>query len=225
MKIGVIGSGNMGRCMGIAFAEQGHTVFFGARRAEQAREAAKLAGAAASAGTNDEAAQFADLLLWTVREIDPALVLADASVLRGKVLVDINNNGTRADGGIGPLGEPLAVKLQRANPGAAVVKAFNTLPQEVFAVPKEELRARAVSVFVAGDDEAAKQLVSGLVSDLGFTAVDLGPLAAANAAEALGDIVRVVLRRGAPLHSAISVQVLPRADAARLGGRQASKLK
>ena len=215
----------MGRSMGIAFAEQGHTVYFGARRAEQAQQAAALAGYGANAGTNDEAARFGEVLLWTVREIDPALVFTDISMLNGKILIDLNNNETRADGGIGPEGEALAVKMQRANPNTTVVKAFNTLPQEVFAVSKAELQAKSVSVFTAADDEVAKETVRGLVEDLGFTAIDLGPLAAAKAAEALGDIVRVVLRRGVPLHSAISVQILPKTDASRFGGRQASNLK
>lgn len=225
MKIGVIGSGNMGRSMGVALAHQGHTVLFGARRAEQAEQGASLAGGTAQSGSNDEAASFGDVLLWTVREVDPTLVLADASVLDGKILIDLNNNETRSDGGVGPQGEALAVKLQRANANTAVVKAFNTLPQEVFAVPKAELQARAVSVFLAGDDDAAKQTVRGLAEDLGFTAIDLGPLAAAGAAEALGDIVRMVLRRGIPLHSAISVQTLLQPDTTRFGGRQSSKLK
>lgn len=225
MRIGVIGSGNMGRAMGVALAAKGHTVFFGARRAEQAKEAASLVGEAAQSGTNEEAVAFADVLLWTVRETDPTQVVSDHSVLTGKILVDLNNNENRSDGGVGPQGEALAVRLQRANANAIVVKAFNTLPQEVFAVPKEELEERSVSVFIAADDETAKQKVTSLVRDLGFTPIDLGPLSAASAAEALGDLVRVVLRRGIPLHSAISVQVLSKVDTNRFGGRQASKLK
>jgi prephenate dehydrogenase len=59
MKIGIIGSGNMGRSLGILWAEQQHQVFFGARTAEQGQAVAALAGQGTQGGTNDAAAVFA----------------------------------------------------------------------------------------------------------------------------------------------------------------------
>jgi predicted dinucleotide-binding enzyme len=55
MKIGIIGSGNMGRSLGIAWTELGHDVFFGGRDPEQVRQAAALTHGKARSGTNDEA--------------------------------------------------------------------------------------------------------------------------------------------------------------------------
>ena len=54
MKIGIIGSGNMGRGLGILWAEQGHEVFFGARTAEKGKAVADSAGQGTQGGTNDE---------------------------------------------------------------------------------------------------------------------------------------------------------------------------
>jgi 8-hydroxy-5-deazaflavin:NADPH oxidoreductase len=67
MKIGIIGSGNMGRSLGILWAEQGHQVFFGARTLEKGRAIADAAGQGTQGGTNDQAAAFGEVLLYSVR--------------------------------------------------------------------------------------------------------------------------------------------------------------
>ena len=90
MKIGIIGSGNMGRSLGILWAEQGHQVFFCARTSEKAKAVAAFAGHETQGGTNDEAATFGDVLLYTVRGVHPAEVLSSIDVLTGKILIDPN---------------------------------------------------------------------------------------------------------------------------------------
>ena len=64
MKIGIIGSGNMERSIGILWAEQEHEVFFGSREAEKERSIAKFAQHGTQARTNEEAAAFADVLFY-----------------------------------------------------------------------------------------------------------------------------------------------------------------
>ena len=91
MKIGILGSGNMGRSLGKLLAEQKHEVFFGARTAEKGQVVAKSAGNNTQGGTNDEAATFGDVLLYTIRGINPAEVLTSIDVLNGKILIDCNN--------------------------------------------------------------------------------------------------------------------------------------
>lgn len=71
MRIGIIGSGNMGRSLGILWAEQGHEVFFGSREAAKGQAVAEFAGRGTQGGTNDEAAAFAEVILWTARGILP----------------------------------------------------------------------------------------------------------------------------------------------------------
>jgi hypothetical protein len=86
MKIGIIGTGNMGRVLGGRWALAGHNVFFGARRLEAAQEARALALAGGAehvdAGGNDDAAAFGECLLYCLRGVDPATVFSNTSVRR-----------------------------------------------------------------------------------------------------------------------------------------------
>lgn len=169
MKIGIIGSGNMGRVLGVRFAQLGHEVMFGARRANQAIDAAELAGHHATAGSNDDAAAFGDVLIWTMRETDPAAVLTAPSRLDGKTIIDVNNRdyGNDVRQGIW-FGKAIAERLQSAAPKAAVVKAFNTIAMESFAASPANLREAGAQTFIAGESAAAKAQVSDLATELGF---------------------------------------------------------
>jgi predicted dinucleotide-binding enzyme len=131
MKIGIIGSGNMGRSLGILWAE-GHQVFFGARDAAKGLSVADFAGHDTQGGTNDEAAAFGDVLLYTVRGVNPAEVLSSTDVLSGKILIDCNNFEIPEGFAYPPIVQSLAEKLATEVPNARVVKAFNTFSQEVF---------------------------------------------------------------------------------------------
>ena len=227
MKIGIIGTGNMGRSLGILWAEQGHQVFFGAREADKAEAAAKLAGRGARHGTNDEAASFGEAVFYSARGVHPDAVLSDIHALDGKVVMD-SNNGSIPDGfAYEPITVSLAETLQAQIPAAHVVKAFNTMSQETFELSPEPLRQQRVSVFVAGDNEAARQTVMGLAEQIGFVPMDCGGLRNARLIEGLGDFIRFVMigqEQGA--YTAISVYPLPQPQrATRLGGRQATQLK
>ncbi|MCC5668186.1 NAD(P)-binding domain-containing protein [Nostoc sp. CHAB 5784] len=90
MKIGIIGSGNMGRSVGILWTERGHEVFFGSREAEKGEAHAELAGHGAKGGTNDEAAAFADVIFYGVREL-PSKVFSSTEVLANKILIVITH--------------------------------------------------------------------------------------------------------------------------------------
>ncbi|MEM7360773.1 MAG: NAD(P)-binding domain-containing protein, partial [Pseudomonadota bacterium] len=91
MNIGIIGTGNMGRALGILWAEQGHSIVFGARTIEKAERAATLAGGNARAASNREAAIASDVLLYTARGIHPEIVVGEESLLDGKIMIDCNN--------------------------------------------------------------------------------------------------------------------------------------
>lgn len=226
MKIGVVGTGNMGRSLGILWAEQGHSVFFGARDVGKAEAAARLAGHEAKHGTNDEAATYGEAVFYAARGIHPNEVLTDTHVLDGKIVIDSNNGSIPDDFAYEPITVSLAETLQAQVPNAHVVKTFNTVSQETFELAPEPLRDQQVSLFVAGDDEAARQTVMGLAEQIGFAPVDCGRLRNARLIEGLGDFIRFVMigqERGP--YTAISVHPLPQTQrAARLGGRQASKL-
>ncbi|MGB8700504.1 MAG: NAD(P)-binding domain-containing protein [Thermosynechococcaceae cyanobacterium] len=225
MKIGIIGSGNMGRSLGILWAEQGHQVFFGARTAEKGQAVAALAGRGAAGGTNDEAAAFGDVLLYSARGIDPAEVLASTAVLTGKILIDPNNSSIPADFAYEPIVKSLAENLAEQVPQAIVVKAFNTMGQEVFELAPAPLKEHQVSVFVASDDANAKQTVMQLAEEIGFVAIDSGGLRNARLLEGVADFVRfLAIGQLQNFYTTISVKVLPAAEQIRLGGRQTSNL-
>lgn len=88
-------------------------------------------------------------------------VLAAAGPLDGVVLIDATNNLS---------GGPDSAALAALVPGARVVKAFNTVFSPFFAAPP----VPAASLVLSGDDAAAKELVAGLVRDIGFEPVDAG---------------------------------------------------
>ncbi|MDJ0635974.1 MAG: NAD(P)-binding domain-containing protein [Xenococcaceae cyanobacterium MO_188.B29] len=87
MKIGILGSGNMGRSLGILWAEQKHEVFFGARTTEKGKAVAESAGNNTQGGTNDEAAAFGDVLLYTIRGINPTEVLTKTLLIQRSIIL------------------------------------------------------------------------------------------------------------------------------------------
>ncbi len=226
MKIGIIGSGNMGRALGILWAEQGYEVFFGARTAEKGKALADIAGHNTQGGTNDEAAAFGEVLLYTVRGVNPAEVLTTIALLDRKILIDCNNSEIPAEFAFLPITKSLAEKLAEEVPNARVVKAFNTIPLEVFELAPQPLQNYKVSVFVASDDEVARTTVMSLAQAIGFVPINTGGLRNARQLEGLGDVVRLLaISQNLGSYTTLSVNVLPPTTQQRLGGRQPSSLK
>lgn len=226
MKIGIIGTGNMGRSLGILWAEQGHEVFFGARTTEKGQDLAASAGHKIQGGSNDEAAAFGAVLLYTVRGVNPSEVLSSVSILDDKILIDCNNQEIPENFAYPTIIRSLAEKLAAEVPAARVVKAFNTMAQELFELAPDPLKNYHVSVFVASDDESAKQTVMQLAQEIGFQAIDCGELRHARLIESAGDLIRLLMiRQQLGSYATLSVRSLPSAQTQRLGGRQASNLK
>jgi NADPH-dependent F420 reductase len=225
MKIGILGSGNMGRSLGILWAEQKHEVFFGARTAEKGKAVAESVGNNIQGGTNDEAAAFGNVLLYTIRSVNPSDVLTSVDVLDGKILIDCNNYEIPENFAYLPIEYSLAEQLASEVPQAHVVKAFNTMAQEVFELSPQPLKEYNVSVFVAGDNEDARNIVMNLAADIGFAPVDCGELRFARLLEGLGDFIRyLIIGQKLGAYTTISVETLPEAENERLGGRQSSSL-
>jgi 8-hydroxy-5-deazaflavin:NADPH oxidoreductase len=186
MRIGILGSGLMGGKLGTLFACAGHDVVFSYARDQKklerlAREAAKNA----RAGTPADAAQNADALLLAVNWPRLDDVLRHAGDLDGKVIITcslpMNEENTELVIGRTSSGaEELAKRLPRAR----IVAAFNTVPSEVlFDVYKARRKATRPSIVYCGDDRRANKLAATLIRDVGFDAVDAGPLAIARYTE------------------------------------------
>ena len=168
-KIGIIGDGNVGGALARGLKRAGRDV-----RAVGKDKAAIR-----------DTASWADIVLLAV----PFAVIDDVvnevgNSLAGKTLVDVTNaldaNMALAVGFTTSGAEDLQKKL----PKARVVKAFNT--QFAQHMDSGKLGDQPLTVFVAGDDAAAKSEVTDLASAIGFEVVDAGPLANARLLEPLG---------------------------------------
>jgi predicted dinucleotide-binding enzyme len=225
MKIGIIGSGNMGRSLGVVWSELGHEVFFGARNLEQARAAAALTNGKARFGSNDEAAAFGDVLLYSLRGVSPSDALAQVSSLENKVLIDLNNSEIPPDFAYEPITISLAEKLQQQIPRARVVKAYNTFPQEIIELFPAKIRQFKIATFVASDDQAALNIVLELSREIGLDPIDCGPLRRARLIEGVADFIRYLLIGGGKPDANLAIVDVPDVERPRLGGRQPSSLK
>ena len=221
MRIGIIGSGNMGRSLGILWAEQGHQIYFGSRSKEKGEAVADLAGNSTQGGTNDEAVAFGEVLLYTIRGVNPAEVISNIEILSGKVLIDCNNFEIPEGFAYPSIEQSLAEKLASEVPKARVVKAFNTMAQEVFELAPTPLKDYNVSCFVAGNDEEARNIVMKIAEDIGFNPVDCGGLRNARLLEGMGNFIRfMIIGQKLGSYATVSVNMLPTAQQQRLGGRQ-----
>src|SRR5919197_5307855 len=86
MKIGIIGTGNMGRALGLRWARAGHEVLFGSRDLNKAGAIAANGSGSAQAGDFDAAAAFGDVILYTIRDSFPSSVLKERQALAGKIV-------------------------------------------------------------------------------------------------------------------------------------------
>jgi len=193
MRMGVLGTGMVGRAIATKLADLGHEVKMGSRTAanESAAEWVASAGAGASQGTFADAAADGELVFnCTAGEASlAALESAGAENLAGKVLVDVSNALDHSRGM--PPGlftssfDSLGEQIQRAFPDTRVVKALNTVNCEVMVEPSKVPGEH--DVFLCGDDEAAKARVAELLQSFGWppeSVVDLGDLSSARGMEA-----------------------------------------
>jgi predicted dinucleotide-binding enzyme len=179
MRIGILGSGLMGGKLGTLFARAGHEVVFSYSRSPQKlKKLARDAGQNARAGTPREAAQDADAVLLAVHWSKFGDVLTQAGDLAGRVVVTcslpMNEENTELVVAHTSSG---AEELAKMVPKARVVSAFGTVPSEVlFGVFDARRRKAKPSLVYCGDALAAKEVVAGLIRDVGFEPVDAGPL-------------------------------------------------
>ena len=178
MKIGILGAGNIGATAARLFIAAGHEVAVSnSRGPDSLQQMALDLGPHAHAMTVDEAVRFGEVVLLAVPWRAPE-ALPHADLLRGKIVIDAMNP-YRPDGGFYDLGGSTSSELVLERmPGARLVKAFNTIYYVHLAGRgrKDLPPADRHSIYVAGDDADAKRVVSQLIEEIGFTAVDTGSL-------------------------------------------------
>lgn len=180
MRIGIIGSGNIGGTLARLWAGAGHQVVLANSRGPESLAGLVAGiGPAASASTPAGAAAAGEVVVVAI----PFVRYPDlpAAQLAGKVVIDATNYYAGRDGAFPEIasGDTTSSELVAAAvPGAAVVKAFNTIHFRHLAAdgkPPGTPGRRAIPI--AGDDAAAKATVAALMDEIGFDAYDVGPLA------------------------------------------------
>jgi predicted dinucleotide-binding enzyme len=190
MKVGIIGSGDVAKTLGDGFLAHGHETMLGTR------DAAKLAdwqrqNPKGRVGKFSEAAAFGEIVVLAVKGLVAAEALRSAGGenLAGKVVIDAVNPIADAppDHGVlrfftGP-NESLMESLQQQFPSAYFVKAFNSVGCHLFVNPKFD--AGKPTMFICGNNEAAKATVTKILDQFGWETADMGTTEAARAIEPL----------------------------------------
>jgi predicted dinucleotide-binding enzyme len=184
MKIGIIGAGNIGITAAKLFAEAGHQVYLSnSRGPETLAQKVKDLGPNVTATSAEDAAKFGEVVLEAIpfgrfKELP-------AEALSGKVVISASNYFPERDGEIDLGGLTQTELVAQHLHGSRVVKAFNTIYWEHLRDhgdcrrPLSERR----TILLAGDDPEAKALVTRLIEEIGFTAVDMGKLAGSSRQE------------------------------------------
>ena len=174
MNVAVVGVGNIGGGLARAWAKAGHALRLVVRNAEDPEVKQLIAETKAQVVPLRDAVAFADVIALAVPFAALDAVIAEAGPLAGKVVVDCTNAvapGMKLQfGHTTSSAEELAKKI----PGAHVVRSFNAQGAENLANPV--YGGVQATNFYCGDDPAAKAKVHQLIEDVGFEAVDVGPL-------------------------------------------------
>lgn len=178
MKIGIIGSGNIGATSARLFVRAGHEVALSnSREGEGLEDLVAELGTEAKATTIEEAANFGEVVLIAIPFGKFSTLPADA--FKGKVVIDAGNYYPNRDGNFAALDNDQTTSSELMSDHLKeerLVKGFNTIWFEHLAtqgdtnLPFQDRRA----IFIAGDDSEAKEIVARLIEEIGFAAVDTG---------------------------------------------------
>ncbi len=186
VKIAIIGAGNVGSALGKGWVVSGHEVVFGVRdpHSVKVQEVVKATRGKAQATSVKDAASSSEVVVLATPWGATQEAIRAAGDLRGKIVVDATNPLKPDLSGLA-LGHTTSAgeEIARWAPGAKVVKAFNTIGAQHMTNPR--LGGQRPSMFICGDDIAAKKTITELAEALGFEPVDAGPLTQARLLEPL----------------------------------------
>jgi 8-hydroxy-5-deazaflavin:NADPH oxidoreductase len=191
MKIAVLGSGTVGEVLANGFLKHGYEVVRGSRDPGKLADWLAQAGERAGAATFADAARDAQVIVLAVKG-SAAIAALDATGLEhldGKVVVDATNPIADAAPEQGvlrfftSLDDSLMEQLQRHAPKARFVKAFSCVGNAFMVNPS--FPGGPPTMFICGDDEAAKAWVRTILGQFGWEVEDLGAVTAARAIEPL----------------------------------------
>jgi 8-hydroxy-5-deazaflavin:NADPH oxidoreductase len=206
MRIGIVGAGNIGHALAVRFAEAGHEVMLSnSRGPETLTDLVASIDGNVAAGTVAEAARFGELDAVAIPV--PAIRALPPEPFAGKIVIDANNDYPEPGRPVAELDADETTSselLASLLPGAAVVKAFNTIYfNRLLDESRPDLEAdERLAIPIAGDSDQAKRTVGDLIDEIGFTAVDAGTLAESRRQQPGSPLYLAFAesrRRGAPL--------------------------
>src|SRR5689334_4920760 len=178
LKIGIVGSGQVGGTLGGVWVRAGHEVMFSSLDLDHDKALAARLGAKARAGTPREAAAFGEVVMISVpyRAL-PEIGKSLAELLRGKVVIDTSNPFAGRDGEIATWAREKGAGLASAEllPGARLVRAFNAIGASTMG--EAHKAPGRIGMPLASDDADAIALASQLVREIGYEPVPVGGLA------------------------------------------------
>jgi predicted dinucleotide-binding enzyme len=190
MDVGVLGSGDVAKVLAGGFVKHGHEVMIGSRTPDKLAEWAS-GNPKAATGTFADTARFGELIVLAVKgtAAREALLLAGSRTLAGKVVIDATNPIAEAPPVNGvlkfftDLNESLMERLQKEFSDARLVKAFSSVGNACMVNP--QFKGGKPTMFICGNDEAAKETVRGILDQFGWETADMGKVEAARAIEPL----------------------------------------
>ena len=190
MRVGILGSGDVGRALATGFLKHGHAVMIGTRTAGKLAEWGQK-NPRCRIGSFDETAKFAELVVLAVKGsvATEALHAAGLANLSGKIVIDATNPIADAPPVNGVLkfftdfNESLMERLQRDFEGVRFVKAFNSVGSACMVNP--QFKSGTPTMFICGNDDGGKKVVAGILAQFGWETADMGMAEAARAIEPL----------------------------------------
>ena len=190
MNVGILGSGAVAKALAVGFRRHGHSVMMGTRQPDKLQDWVRQ-NSGVTAGTFEAAAMSGEIVVLAVKgtAASEALRAAGAATLAGKVVIDTTNPIADAPPVHGvlkfftTLDDSLMERLQREFPAARFVKAFNSVGNAAMVDPK--FQGGKPTMFICGNDEAARKTVTSLLDQFGWEIADMGAAEAARAIEPL----------------------------------------
>jgi hypothetical protein len=191
MKIGILGSGDVGKALANGFIKHGYEVMIGTRSPQKLSEWKEKAGKGGKVGSFAEAAAFGEIIVLAAKGVTAkeTLKMAGAANLKGKPIIDTTNPIAEAPPENGvlkfftSLDNSLMEQLQAAFPEAHFVKAFSSVGNAFMVNP--DFGGIKPTMFICGNEAKAKKEVGRILDQFGFEVEDMGGLQAARAIEPL----------------------------------------
>jgi predicted dinucleotide-binding enzyme len=190
MKVGIIGSGQVGQTLARAFKSEGYDVMLGTRNTSKENVVQFNNESKIDVGTFDETAKFGDIVVLATKGTgaEDAVKLAGIENLANKIIIDTTNPIADAPPSNGvlhfttSLENSLMESLQTLAPDAKFVKAFNSVGNALMYKPRLD---STPTMFICGNDDEAKKTVTEILTAFGWETEDMGKAEAARAVEPL----------------------------------------